>query len=161
MERLRLNRVRFTDEADEVISNHGILNPEDSIVNTLEGADEIIGTNSVSGDFGFGVLVDATTINLGSVIASAEFSGRARVAANGIRNRGTINTNQGRDVVRGSADAKLSATAATVSQAIALAETEDASVITNAFASIQFRATADGIDNRDGELNTNRGGGHG
>ncbi len=49
-------------------------------------------------------------------------------------------------------------TAETVSQAIAIAETADNSAIANAFAAIEFKATADGIDNSGGEITNNRGG---
>jgi hypothetical protein len=156
MKRLDLSKVNFTNKSDVVDPGIAIFNPKFSIVNTWKGADEIIGTESVNGDFGFGVLVGVAAKDFDSLIA--EFSGRARVAANGINNKGIINTNQGRDAVSGTATANLSATAETVSQAIAIAENADTSAIANAFAAIEFKATADGIDNSGGEINTNKGG---
>jgi hypothetical protein len=54
--------------------------------------------------------------------------------------------------------ANLSATAETISRAIAIAETADTSAIANAFAAIEFKATADGIDNSGGEINNDKGG---
>lgn len=158
MKRLDLSKVNFTNKSDVVDPGIAIFNPKFSIVNTWKGADRIIGTDSVNGDFGFGVLVEVAAEDFDDLIVSAEFSGRARIAANGIKNKGTIDTNQGRDVVSGTATANLSATAETVSQAIAIAETADTGVITNAFAAIEFKATADGIDNSGGEINTNKGG---
>jgi len=156
-----LSRVTFTNGPD-VIPPNGILgkifNPAYSTVKTLKGADKIIGTDSVSGDFGFGVFVEAGAVNFGSVSTSAELSGRAQLAAKGLKNQGIIMTNRGRDVVRGTATANLSATAETVSQAIAIAETAETSVITEVFAALEFQATAHGIDNAGGEINTNRGG---
>jgi hypothetical protein len=157
MARLNLSEINFTNKADVINSDGGIFNPAYSNVKTLKGADRIIGTDSVNGDFGFGVLVGVAAEDFDDLIVSAEFSGRARIAANGIKNKGTIDTNQGRDVVSGTATANLSATAETVSQAIAIAETADTGVITNAFAAIEFKATADGIDNSGGEINTNKG----
>ncbi len=154
---LNLSKVKFTNKADEVRSDHGIFNPKNSIVNTGEGADKIIATNSFYGDFGFGVLVGVGVNDLNSIIASAEFSGRASVATEGIKNKGIIKTGRGRDVVSGTATANISVTATTVSQAIAISESADTNVITNAFASIKFRATADGIDNSRGEINNGKG----
>ncbi|NBD15819.1 MAG: hypothetical protein GVY04_06625, partial [Cyanobacteria bacterium] len=158
MVRLNLSKVNFTKKADIINPGQTIFNPEFSHVKTLKGADEIIGTVSVSGDFGFGVFVEAGALNFGSVSTSAELNSQARIAANAIKNKGTINTNRGRDVVRGTATANLSATAETVSQAIAIAETAETSVITEVFAALEFQATAHGIDNAGGEINTNRGG---
>ncbi|MUG94668.1 hypothetical protein F7734_20805 [Scytonema sp. UIC 10036] len=117
----------------------------------------MIGTDSVNGDFGFGVLVGVGARDFNSVIASNAFSARASVAANGINNKGTINTGRGLDQLKGTATANIWATAETVSQAIAFAETVDTSVISNAFASINVKVTADGIDNSGGEINNGMG----
>ncbi|MBR8833631.1 MAG: hypothetical protein DSM106950_06225 [Stigonema ocellatum SAG 48.90 = DSM 106950] len=154
---LNLRKVKFTNNADEVKSNNGIFNPKNSTVNTLDGADKIIGTNSVNGDFGFGVLVGTNAQNFNSIIASAEFSGRASVAVKGINNKGIINTGSGSDQVIGNAIANIWATAETVSAVLAIANTADTSVISNAFASIKVNATADGIDNSGGEINNGNG----
>ncbi|MGM3305978.1 hypothetical protein ACSQ6I_08355 [Anabaena sp. WFMT] len=157
MRSLNLSQVKFTNNADQVRSNHGILNPTNATVNTFNGGDQIIGTESVSGDFGFGVLVGIKAKDLSSIIASAEFSQRANVATEGIQNKGSINTGKGDDQVIGTATANISVTAATVSQAIAIARYADATVITNAFASIKVNVTADGIDNSDGKIKTGQG----
>ena len=152
-----LSRVKFTKDSDVIDPGKTIFNPQSSHVKTLGGDDQIIGTGSVKGDFGFEVVVGVGAKNFDSLIASVDFSERASILANGIQNKGIINTNQGGDVVSGSATANLSATAATVSQAIAIAETADTSVITKVFGSVQIKAIAEGIDNSGGELNTDQG----
>jgi hypothetical protein len=152
-----LSKVKFTDGPDVINPGKTIFNPAYSDVKTLQGNDELIGTDSVNGDFGLGVFVGVGAVNFDSAIASAEFDRRARIATKGIKNKGIINTNRGQDVVSSTATANLSATVETVSQAIAVAETADTGTIANAFASIQFKAIADGIDNSGGELNTNKG----
>jgi hypothetical protein len=157
MARLNLSTVNFNQGSNVIDPGTTVFNPKSSIVNAGRGADKIIGTDSVNSDFGFGVLVGVGSQNFNSVIASAEFSARASVAANGINNKGTINTGRGPDQVKGTATANIWATAETVSQAIAIAETADTSVISNAFASINVRATADGIDNSGGEINNGMG----
>ncbi|MUG91000.1 hypothetical protein F7734_00140 [Scytonema sp. UIC 10036] len=117
----------------------------------------MIGTDSINGDFGFGVLVGVGAQDFNSVIASNAFSARANVAANGINNKGVINTGIGADIVKGTATANIWATAETVSQAIAIAKTADTSVISQAFASINVKVTADGIDNSGGKINNGMG----
>ena len=154
---LKLSKVRFTNQSNRVESDHGIFNPENSIVNTLKGDDTIIGNDFVVGDFGFGVLVGVKAKDLDSTIASAKFSERANITTDGIKNKGIINTGNGSDRIIGTATANISVTAATVSQAIAIAENADATVITEAFASIKFKATVDGIDNCGGQIHTGDG----
>ena len=157
MKHLNLSRVKFTEGIDVVKPGMTIFNPQSSIVSTLGGADQILGTSSINGDFGFGVLVGVAAEDFNSIIVSAEYAGQARVSTEGIKNRGIIRTNLGADVVNGTATANLSATVVTGSEAIAIADTLDTNVITDAFASIKFEATADGIDNYRGELHTNVG----
>ena len=156
-----LSRVKFTEYADVIdrgkTQGKTIFNPQSSHVKTLGGDDLIIGTGSVKGDFGFEVVVGVGAKNFDSLIASVEFSERASLVANGIINKGIINTNEGGDVVSGSATANLSATAATVSQAIAIAETADTSVITKVFGSVQIKAIAEGLNNSGGGINTDQG----
>ncbi|QYX30180.1 hypothetical protein [Sphaerospermopsis torques-reginae] len=155
MSYLNLRRVKFTNKTDKVDSKYGIFNPKNSTVNTFHSADQIIGKTSVGGDFGFGVLVDVTARDLHSTIIAVEFSARASITTNGIKNEGIINTGKGTDRIVGIATANLYVTATTVSQAIA--KTANTAAITNAFASIQFAAIANGIDNSSGKINTGDG----
>lgn len=157
MQFFNLTQAKFTNKTDEVESNNGILNPKNSTVNTLNGADKIIGKTSVSGDLGVGVLVDMVAEDFGSTIVSVEFISRDSINIDGIKNKGIINTGKGADQVVGIATTDLSATANTVSQAIALAETVDTAVITNVFASIELNATTDGIDNSHAQIHTDNG----
>ncbi|MGD1808707.1 hypothetical protein ACP6PL_25170 [Dapis sp. BLCC M126] len=156
---LDLSQVKFDSTSNVIDLGIALFNPKSSIIKTRRGGDKLIGTDSVNGDFGMGVLVGAAAQNaqnINSVIASAEFSGN-NVAANGIKNKGILKTGRGRDLVEGTATANISAVAQTVSQAIAIADTADTGVITNAFASIKVRSTADGIDNSGGEINNGQG----
>jgi hypothetical protein len=158
MVRCNLTQVQFTNRADQVQSDSGIINPACSVVNTLRGRDEIIGTQTVNGNFGFGVLAGLGAVNFYSAIASAQFRSQATIATDGIKNEGIITTNGGRDLIKGNATANLSATATTISQAIAIAEIANTSVIAQALTSIELKATADGIDNTRGKIHTNEGG---
>jgi hypothetical protein len=151
-----LSKVEFSRKSDVVNPGTEIFNPRFSYVDTLKGNDQIIGTSSLTGDFAFGAFVGIAAQDL-NAITSADLSGEATVAANGIRNRGIINTNDGRDIVRGTATANITATAEAVSEVIAIANTTDASAIANVFASININATADGIDNSRGVIDTGRG----
>ena len=108
------------------------------------------------GDFALGAFVGAAA-QKGNAIASADLSGKATVAVDGIKNQGTINTNQGRDIVRGTGTANIAATAQTVSQAIAIAQKTNASAIAKAFADVNIKATAEGIDNSGGQINSGQG----
>jgi hypothetical protein len=157
MKRLNLSKVNFTENSDLVEPGMTIFNPEDSDVRTGKGADLLIGTSSIYGDFGFGVLVEIAAEDLNSIIVSAEHAQKARVSTEAIKNRGIIRTNLGADVISGTTIANLSTTVGTVSQALAIVNTLDTNVITEAFASIKFKATADGIDNYKGKLHTNWG----
>ncbi|KYC37920.1 hypothetical protein WA1_05335 [Scytonema hofmannii PCC 7110] len=157
MASLNLSKVNFNQRSNVIDPGTPIFNPKSSIVNTGGGADKIIGTDSINGDFGFGVLAGVEAQDFNAVIASNAFSARANVAANGINNKGVINTGIGADQVKGTATANISATAETVSQAIAIAKTADTSVISKAFASINVKVTADGIDNSGGKINNGMG----
>ena len=152
---LNLSQVTFTNQANKVFSDNGIFNPAGSDVKTLKGADEIIGNNSIVSDFGFGVLAGVGTINGGATVAAA-LSAEANLKANGIDNQGNISTNKGRDVVRGTATAKIAAVAQTVSEAIAYADTLDAEAIAATFANVNINAIANGIKNS-GQLGTGKG----
>lgn len=160
MPSLNLNRAEFTNSNDKIKSNSGIFNPKNSTVNTLNGADKIIGQTYVSNDLGVGVLVDVAEEDFDSTIVPVEFMGRAKINIDGLKNKGIINTGNGADKIVGIAKTNLSATANTVSQAIALAETVDTAAITNVFVSVEVNATTDGIDNSGGEIHTGNGGDH-
>jgi hypothetical protein len=153
---LKLSEVKFTKQSDVVNPSKEIFNPKFSHVDTLQGDDQIIGTSNLNGDFGFGVYVNIPAQDFNN-IASADLSGKATVAVYGIKNEGTINTNKGRDIVRGKATANITAIAETVSQVIAIAEKTDAIAIAKAFASINIKATAEGIDNSGGKINSGKG----
>ncbi len=152
---LNLSKVDFSNKADKVYSNRGIFNPWYSHVSTLKGADEIIGNKYISSDFGLGIFAGVGTKNT-SAIASVDLSGKASIYANGIYNQGSISTNKGRDIVRGTATAKIAVTVQTVSQAIAYADRLDANAIAKTFASIDINAIANGINNS-GKLLTGQG----
>ncbi|MEC4819513.1 MAG: hypothetical protein SAK29_40525 [Scytonema sp. PMC 1069.18] len=152
---LNLSQVQFTDTADKVYSDSGIFNPAYSDVKTLKGADELIGNDSINSDFGFGVFVGVTAENA-NAITSADLSSKATVNTNGIHNKGSIRTNEGRDIVRGTATAKIAAIAQTVSEAIAYADRLDTSAIADTFAAINIQAVANGIKNS-GEIRTGQG----
>jgi hypothetical protein len=155
MAALNLSKIKFTKKADKVYSDEGIINPASSNVKTLTGADEIIGNNSINGDFGFEVFVNVATQNVGAS-ASINLSRQANIEVNGIDNQGSISTNQGRDIVRGTATAKISAIAQTVSKAIAVANNLDTVAIARIFGSIDIKAIANGIKNS-GEIITGNG----
>ena len=157
MRRFNLTKFKVTKECNVKVLDNQILNPKNSIVNTNNGDDKIIGTVCLNGDFSFGIFVEAASRNFNSIIASAEFISRANIDVKGIQNRGIINTGAGNDIVSGTAIANLSATVTAVSKARAFAQNANTSVITNALASIEFYATADGIDNSGGEINTGEG----
>ncbi|MEA5602513.1 hypothetical protein [Nostoc sp. UHCC 0252] len=151
---LNLNKVKFTKKSDVVNPGTEIFNT--SNVNTLNGNDQIIGTSNVTGDFALGAFVGIGNKN-SNAIASADLSGQSNIAIYGIKNQGIINTGKGADLVNGTATAKITATAYTVSQAIAIAEKTGATAIANAFASIKIKTTADGIDNSGGVAYTGKG----
>lgn len=152
---LDLSNIQFTRRADKVNSDSGIFNPGGSNVKTLRGADEIIGNNFINSGFGLGVFAGAGAINAGAFTA-ADLSAEANVNANGINNKGSIATNRGRDVVRGTATAQLIAVAQTVSGAIAYANVLDTGAVAATFANINVNAIANGIKNS-GELGTGKG----
>ena len=152
---LDLSKIKFTNKGDKVNSDSGIFNPAGSDIKTLKGGDEIIGNNFIDTDFGFGVFAGAGTINAGA-IAAAEISGKANVRANGINNKGSISTNRGRDIVRGTATANVISQANTVSEAIAYANQVDTGSVTATFANIDVNAIANGIKNS-GTLGTGKG----
>ncbi|GET37288.1 hypothetical protein [Microseira wollei] len=156
MQGLNLSKVQFTNQSDVVNPGTEIFNPKFSAVATLKGDDQIIGTANLTGDFAFSAFVESAA-NRGNAIASGNLSGKATVAVDAIKNEGSINTNQGRDIVRGTATADITATAATMSQVTAIANRTNASAIANAFANLNIKATADGIDNSGGQINTGQG----
>ncbi len=152
---LDLSKINFTKKADKVNSDSGIFNPAGSDVKTLKGADEIIGNDSINSGFGLEVIAEVGTQNTGA-IAAADVSAKANVRANGINNKGSISTNKGRDIVRGTATANVVAQANTVSEAIAYANQLDTSAIAATFANIDVNAIANGINNS-GTLGTGKG----
>ena len=152
---LNLSEVKFTKQADKVYSDSGIFNPAYSDVNTLKGADEIIGNNYVNSDLGLGVFADVATQNLDAAV-SRDLAIAADVIANGIENEGRINTGKGRDIVNGTATANITAVAQTVSEAMAYADELDTNVIVETFANVEIGAIANGIKNS-GELITGKG----
>ena len=154
---LDLSQVKFNAKSNKFDLGIPLFNPKSSTIKTGKGADKLIGTDSVYGDFGMEALVGAAGQNINSVIASTEFSYSFNVAAKGVDNNGIIRTQQGADLVKGTATSNISAVAQTVSQAIAIADTADTNVITGALASIEVKSTADGIDNSGGEIYNGRG----
>ncbi len=155
MEPLNLSKKKFTNGKDIVNSNSGIFNPAGSQVKTLKGDDEIIGNQFINSDFGLGLFVDVGAINAGAVSA-ADLSAEATVNADGIDNKGSISTNAGSDVVRGSATAQISAQANAVSNAIAYANKLDTFAIADTFGNINVDAIANGINNT-GKISTGLG----
>ncbi|WP_199331188.1 MULTISPECIES: hypothetical protein [unclassified Calothrix] len=156
MTALNLNRIRFSNNADVVNQNRAIYNPRFAYVNTLNGDDRIIGTSSISADFGLGVYVELETGK--SKGRSLEVpNAKAAISTYGIKNEGVIHTNDGNDVVRGRAIANIGVLAETVSQAIAIAEKRDATAIASAFASLNVNANVNGIDNSWGGIYTGKG----
>lgn len=121
MAALNLSKVKFTHKSDVVNPGKEIYNSRFSYVDTSRGNDQIIGTSHITGDFALGTYVEVGTKN-SKAIASADLNGQATVANYGIKNEGIINTNDGRDIVRGRATANISAVAETVSVAIAIAQ---------------------------------------
>lgn len=152
---LDLSKINFTKKADKVNSDSGIVNPAGSDVKTLKGADEIIGNDSINSGFGLEVIAEVGTKNAGA-IAAADVSAKANVRANGINNKGSISTNRGRDLVRGTATANVIAQANTVSEAIAYANQLDTTAVAATFANIDVNAIANGINNS-GTLGTGKG----
>ncbi|MGD1698687.1 hypothetical protein, partial [Dapis sp. BLCC M229] len=158
MKFLDLRHVHFDDNSNVIDPGIPLVNPDYySFIETGKGDDRLIGTDHVHSDFGVGALVGAAGKNINSVIASTEFSSSFNVAAKGINNDGIIRTEAGPDIVKGSATSNISAVAQSVSQAIAIADAADTNVITNAFASIEVKSTADGIDNSGGEIDNGHG----
>ncbi len=155
MTSLDLSKVNFTNLADVVEPGVTIFNPEGSNVSTLGGADLLIGTSTLIDDFGFGVLVEVVAQNA-SQSEAVDLSSQATLYADGIHNLGSIMTNQGQDIVTGTATAKITAIAQTVSEAIAIANFLDTSVIAETFASIDIKAIANGIKNS-GKISTGEG----
>ena len=155
MKPLNLSQVNFTNQADKVNSDSGIFNPVGSNIKTLRGADEIIGNKFINSGFGLEVIAQVGAINAGA-IAAGDLSAKANVNANGINNKGSVATNRGRDVVRGTATAQLIAVAQTVSGAIAYANALDTGAVAATFANINVNAIANGIKNS-GELGTGKG----
>jgi hypothetical protein len=152
---LDLSNIQFTRRADKVYSDSGIYNRAGSDVKTLQGADEIIGNNSINSSFGFEVIAKLEAEDAGG-IAAADISGKANVRANGINNKGSISTNRGQDIVRGTATANIFAQAHTASEAIAYANQLDTTAVAATFANIDVNAIANGINNS-GTLGTGKG----
>lgn len=163
MARLDLSKVKFTNKGDKVNSDSGIFNPAGSNVKTLRGADQIIGNDSINSSFGLEVITEVKarnargfSRNAARLIAAADISARANVRANGINNKGSISTNRGRDIVRGTATANVVAQASAVSEAIAYAKLVDTATVAATFANIDVNAIANGINNS-GTLSTGKG----
>lgn len=157
MRRLNLSRIRFTNRADKVDPGVTIFNPKNSSVKTLRGRDSLIGTSSLNGDFGFGVLVGVGAQDFGSLASSTEFQANFKLRTQGINNKGTIETNSGQDVIKGTASANLSVSTNTVAEAIAVAKFVDTSVITQVLASLGIEASVIGINNSRATIKTGRG----
>ncbi|MBF2015546.1 MAG: hypothetical protein IGS23_10175 [Rivularia sp. T60_A2020_040] len=115
----------------------------------------MIGNNSINSAFGLEVIAEVGAKNAGA-IAAADLSAKANINISGIDNKGSISTNKGRDIVRGTATAKIAAVAQTVSEAIAYADKLDSAAIAETFANIDINAIANGIDNS-GKINTGKG----
>ncbi len=155
MKPLKLNQFPFTNGKDIVNSNSGIFNPAGSQVKTLKGDDDIIGNQFINSDFGLELFADAAAINA-SAISAADLSSESTVNAHGIENKGSISTNRGSDLVRGSATAQISAQANAVSNAIAYADQLDTFAIADTFGNINVDAIANGINNT-GKIGTGQG----
>jgi len=147
----------FTRRDDVVNPGKTIYNPLHSTVKTLRGKDQIIGSSSLSFNLGVSIEVAAQAIGQGSNPAnSAEFTTQAKLNIDGIINRGNIYTGKGRDTVSGAAAAQVTAIAQTVSEAIAIANTVDATAIANSLAAVEIAAIANGINNS-GKISTGKG----
>lgn len=143
-----LSKLVFTRGDDVVNPGTTIYNPACSIVKTRKGDDKIIGSSSVSFGLGVSIEVAAEAIGQGSnPVNSVEFVTQAKLNVSGIINRGGIYTNRGHDIVSGSATAKITAVAQTVTEAIAIANTSNATAIANSLASVEIAAIASGINN--------------
>ncbi|MBD2335394.1 hypothetical protein H6G64_00105 [Calothrix sp. FACHB-156] len=156
MTALNLSKVKFTNQSNVVNPDRAIFNPQYSYVDTLRGNDKIIGSSHLTADFAFGAFIDIES-KRPNRSASIDLRGKASVATYGIKNEGIINTNNGDDIIRGTATANISATAVAVSQVIAIAQKRNASAIAKTFASLNIKATADGIDNSGGAIFTGSG----
>jgi hypothetical protein len=154
MAAINLSKVKFTKNSDKVINNGAIFNPVGSEVKTLGGNDEIIGNSTIRAIFFDELSVELITEDLG--VSPVELIGQASVRATGINNQGRIYTNQGRDVLKGTATAEVTAILETVTQAIAIANEFDAIAIADVFASLETDAIANGIVNS-GIINTGNG----
>ena len=150
-----LSRVEFTHDSDVINPGETIFNPKSSDVKTLKGGDRIIGNEEINSDFGLGVFVDIPAQN-SNPAASVDLSSQATLHVDGIRNQGRILTNRESDVLAGSATAKITAIAETVSETIAYANTLDTSAIADIVTSVDIKAIANGIYNS-GKINTGDG----
>ncbi|UJB68188.1 hypothetical protein HRE53_16540 [Acaryochloris sp. 'Moss Beach'] len=157
LNRLNLRRIRFTNRADVIDQGITIFNPKNSIVKTLKGRDSLIGTSSLNGDFGFGVLGGVRAKDFGSLATSTEFVANFKLRTQGINNKGRIETNRGRDVVKGTASANLFVATGTVAEAIAVVKSVDTSVITEVLASLGIEANVIGINNSKATIRTGGG----
>ncbi|MDY6901773.1 MAG: hypothetical protein SWZ49_27400 [Cyanobacteriota bacterium] len=154
---LNLNEHVFTIGHDVVNPHKTIFNPAHSTVKTLRGRDQIIGSSSLRFNLGVSVEVAAEAIGQGSnPVNSTEFRTQSKLNIDGIINRGNIYTNKGRDIVSGTATAQITAIAQTVSEAIAIANTVDATAVANSLASVEIAAVANGIQNS-GTISTGAG----
>jgi hypothetical protein len=152
-----LSEIVFTRRDDVVNPGTTIYNPAYSTVRTFKGDDYIIGSSSVNFGLGVSIEVAAQAIGQGSnPVNSVEFVTQAKLNVSGIINRGEIYTNRGNDIIRGSAIAKVTAVAQTVTEAIAIANTYDATAIANSLASVEIAAIATGINNS-GKISTGAG----
>ena len=158
-----LSTFEFTNISNVVALDQTIFIPKSSNISTLQGDDQIIGNKSIVGDFGFHELAEMPTKGLNDVMDLSPininpFMEQASIDGDGIINRGIISTNQGSDLLQGLASANLTATAEATAEAIAVViNSGSATAIANAFAFVDFKAAADGIDNVGGIIHTNSG----
>ncbi|ELS03813.1 hypothetical protein Xen7305DRAFT_00035370 [Xenococcus sp. PCC 7305] len=155
-----LSTFLFTDESDIVTPDTAIFNPLFSVVNALKGDDQIISNALITGDFGFQAISQVETEGRDSLMSSINIdtvTEQASIGGYGLKNRGIINLNEGSDLFQGLAIANLSTTVEVVAEAIAVASNFSAGSISQVFATIDFQAIADGIDNTGGAINTNSG----
>lgn len=157
MQRLNISKIKFTNRADKIAPNSTIFNPKNSIVKTLKGSDSLIGNSFLNGDFGFGVLVGVGAKNFGLLATSTEFLVNFKLRTQGINNKGTIQTNKGKDTIQGNASANLSVATNSVAEAIAVAQSVDTSVITQVLASLDIEANVIGINNSKATIQTGLG----
>lgn len=157
MKRLNISKIKFTNRADKVAPNATIFNPKNSIVKTLKGNDSLVGNSSLNGDFGFGVLGGVGAKNFGLLATSTEFLVNFKLRTQGINNKGTIQTNKGKDTIKGTASADLSVATNTVAKAIAVAQAVDTSVITQVLAALDIEANVIGINNSKATIQTGLG----